>query len=101
MGYLHLHIYIPSTVFISATQFTLGVSNFHMMNMDAIGDANMLYKVAINVSSTDWRSDTIPIPDGHSVRYIYAYLLGARLDNTYPRLGIKEIEAYAKSSFRK
>ena len=73
-----------------------------MVNMDAIGDANMLYKVTINVSSTDWRSDDIPIPDGHSVRYIYAYFLGTRLDSTtYPRLDIKDIEAYAKSSFRK
>ena len=95
-GYLHRHICLLCMVSISATQYTLGVSNSRMMNINAIAHANMSYKVT-SVASTDAPSYDIPIPRGHSVRYIYVYLMEVRYEKE-PRLRVMEIEAYAAFS---
>ena len=61
----------------------------------------MLYKVTLTSPSAHWRSYDIPIPDGHSARYIYVYLMETRSTHYDPYLDVKEIEAYAAFSFRK
>ena len=79
---------------ISAAQFTLGLSSTHFPIIDATSDAQITYKIMLPLVNWLWYSHDIPIPDGHTARYIYVYQEDVRTSSSDPKVNLMEIEAY-------
>ena len=86
---------------LSVVQFAVAISDTRYDNVDTAADGQMLHKSSITAASTDWASYDVSIPDGHSGRYIYAYLMEVRASSNYPYINIIEIEAYPPFTYGK
>ena len=103
---IKLHIHFSTNNFVmfiplSVVQFAVAISDTRYDNVDAASDGQMLYKSSITAASTDWASYDVSIPDGHSGRYIYAYLMEVRASSNDPYINIIEIEAYPPFTYGK
>ena len=86
---------------LSVVQFAVAINDIRYENLDSTADGQMLYKSSITMASTGWESHDICIPDGHSARYIYAYLLEVRASINDPIYYVIEIGAYTPFTFGK